>query len=204
MKALTDVVNLLSNFEILDQSVQPFFIKDSKGVYCYCNETFVKQLGISKNRILGATAFDLFPIANARVYTESDRELFATEERKQQYVGPIALAHSKANAVTFQKNIIFDHLGSAVGFLGTFVLDSPASPASPVKASSPIDVLTKKEATVLNYVAQGFSNKVIAHKLSISEHTIASHMKAIFSKLDVHSKTEAVYKALIQIKTVNA
>ena len=83
--------------------------------------------------------------------------------------------------------------------MGTFVLDSPASP---VKASSPIDVLTKKEATVLNYVAQGFSNKVIAQKLLISEHTIASHMKAIFSKLDVHSKTEAVYKALIQMNTV--
>ena len=201
MKALTDVVNLLSNFEILDQSVQPFFIKDCKGVYCYCNDTFVKQLGITKKRILGATAFDLFPIANARVYTESDRELFATAERKQQYVGPIALAHSDSTAVTFKKNIIFDQVGAPVGFLGTFVLDGQTSPA---KTSSPADVLTKKEATVLNYIAQGFSNKVIAEKLSISEHTVASHMKAIYSKLDVHSKTEAVYKALIQMKTVIA
>jgi len=201
MKALTDVVTLLSNFEILDQSVQPFFIKDRNGVYCYCNDTFVKQIGISKKRILGATAYDLFPIANARVYTESDRELFATAERKQQYVGPIALPHSDTTSVTFQKNIIFDHAGAAVGFLGTFVLDGQASPA---KTSSPVDVLTKKEATVLNYIAQGFSNKVIAEKLSISEHTVASHMKAIYSKLDVHSKTEAVYKALIQMKTVNA
>lgn len=201
MKALTDVVTLLSNFEILDQSVQPFFIKDRKGVYCYCNDTFVKQLGITKKRILGATAYDLFPIANARVYTESDRELFATAERKQQYVGPIALAHSDSTTVTFQKNIIFDHVGAAVGFLGTFVLDGQASP---VKSSSPVDVLTKKEAMVLNYIAQGFSNKVIAEKLLISEHTVASHMKAIYSKLDVHSKTEAVYKALIQMKTVIA
>lgn len=199
MKALTDVVALLSNFEILDQSIQPFFIKDSKGVYCYCNDTFVKQLGITKNRILGATAFDLFPIANARVYTESDRELFATAQRKQQYVGPITLAHSEANAVTFQKNIIFDRVGTAVGFLGTFVLDGTVSHTRP---NSAVDVLTKKETAVLNYIAQGFSNKVIAEKLSISEHTVASHMKAIYSKLDVHSKTEAVYKALIQLKTV--
>jgi DNA-binding NarL/FixJ family response regulator len=81
----------------------------------------------------------------------------------------------------------------------TFRLDGNESLAI---SSSPIDVLTKKETTVLNYIAQGFSNKVIAEKLSISQHTVASHMKAIYSKLDVHSKTEAVYKALIQMKTV--
>lgn len=81
----------------------------------------------------------------------------------------------------------------------TFLLDGNESFA---KSSSPVDVLTKKEVTVLNYIAQGFSNKVIAEKLSISQHTVASHMKAIYSKLDVHSKTEAVYKALIQMKTV--
>ena len=81
----------------------------------------------------------------------------------------------------------------------TFRLDVTESLAI---SSSPIDVLTKKETTVLNYIAQGFSNKVIAEKLSISQHTVASHMKAIYSKLDVHSKTEAVYKALIQMKTV--
>ena len=81
----------------------------------------------------------------------------------------------------------------------TFLLDGTESLAL---SSSPVDVLTKKETTVLHYIAQGFSNKVIAEKLSISQHTVASHMKAIYSKLDVHSKTEAVYKALIQMKTV--
>lgn len=199
MNALTDVVALLSNFEILDQSSQPFFIKDSKGVYCYCNDAFVKQLGIAKKRIVGATAFDLFPIANAKVYTESDRELFATAKRQQQYVGPIALANSEASAVTFQKNIIFDNRGASAGFLGTFFLNDTSSAEQPTPL---VGVLTKKEATVLNYIAQGFSNKVIAEKLAISEHTVASHMKAIYSKLDVHSKTQAVYKALIQMKTV--
>ena len=51
--------------------------------------------------------------------------------------------------------------------------------------------------------SHGFLAAVIADKLSISEHTVASHMKAIYSKLDVHSKTEAVYKALIQMNTVS-
>ena len=102
--------------------------------------------------------------------------------------------------MTFQKNIIFDNRGCAAGFLGTFMLDSLTSTKQP---NSAIEVLTKKETAVLNYIAQGFSNKVIADKLSISEHTVASHMKAIYSKLDVHSKTEAVYKALIQMNTVS-
>ncbi len=59
----------------------------------------------------------------------------------------------------------------------TFLLDGTESFA---KSSSPVDVLTKKEVTVLNYIAQGFSNKVIAEKISISQHTVVSHMKAIY------------------------
>ena len=54
--------------------------------------------------------------------------------------------------------------------------------------------------TVLNYLAQGLSTKKISQALMISDHTVASHLKSIYAKLDVHSKTEAVYKALIKIQ----
>jgi len=57
-------------------------------------------------------------------------------------------------------------------------------------------ILTNRETEVLGLVAQGFLNKEIAYKLSISERTVQFHLKSVFTKLDVSSRTEAVTKAL--------
>jgi len=53
-------------------------------------------------------------------------------------------------------------------------------------------VLTPREIEVLGLMADGGSNKVIAHKLSISEHTVKFHVTSILSKLNAGTRTEAV------------
>jgi len=45
---------------------------------------------------------------------------------------------------------------------------------------------------VLGLLADGASIKVIAHKLSISEHTVKFHVTSILSKLNAGTRTEAV------------
>jgi DNA-binding NarL/FixJ family response regulator len=57
------------------------------------------------------------------------------------------------------------------------------------------ETLSRREIEVLNLMAQGKSNKEIASALFISEGTIKSHGKAIFAKMNVVSRTEAVAKA---------
>jgi len=52
--------------------------------------------------------------------------------------------------------------------------------------------LTQREADVLQLVAQGRSNKDIARRLAITEGTAKTHVKAILTKLDAISRTEAV------------
>jgi two-component system, NarL family, response regulator len=52
--------------------------------------------------------------------------------------------------------------------------------------------LTEKELTILRFVASGLSNKEIARQLAISEGTVKFHTNAIYSKLDVTSRTEAI------------
>jgi two-component system, NarL family, response regulator len=54
------------------------------------------------------------------------------------------------------------------------------------------DGLSDKEMLVLQQVAQGASNKEIARTLNISEGTVKFHTNAIYSKLGVGSRTEAV------------
>jgi len=51
--------------------------------------------------------------------------------------------------------------------------------------------LTPRELTVLSFVCVGFSNKAIAHRLSLSCGTVKSHVKAILSKLNAKGRTEA-------------
>ena len=55
--------------------------------------------------------------------------------------------------------------------------------------------LTAREMEVLQLLAEGLSNKSIAQRLSISEHTVKFHVNAIFGKLGAQSRTEAVIRA---------
>jgi two-component system NarL family response regulator len=55
--------------------------------------------------------------------------------------------------------------------------------------------LTGRELDVLTLLADGMSNKEIGARLFITETTVKSHLRAIFSKLDVLSRTEAVTAA---------
>ena len=57
------------------------------------------------------------------------------------------------------------------------------------------DTLSKREIEVLKLMAKGRSNKEIASALFISEGTVKSHGKAIFAKMNVVSRTEAVAEA---------
>jgi NarL family two-component system response regulator YdfI len=56
--------------------------------------------------------------------------------------------------------------------------------------------LSDREHEVLKLVAEGHSNKLIAHQLNISEHTVKTHVASIFAKLGVSSRTEAVAQAV--------
>jgi DNA-binding NarL/FixJ family response regulator len=58
--------------------------------------------------------------------------------------------------------------------------------------------LTQRETEVLSHLCKGKSYKMIAETLIISEDTIHFHIKNIYRKLQVHSKSEAVANALKQ------
>jgi len=56
--------------------------------------------------------------------------------------------------------------------------------------------LSERELEVLDLLAEGLSNKLIAHRLSISEHTVKTNVGSIFAKLGASSRTEAVSQAI--------
>ena len=58
----------------------------------------------------------------------------------------------------------------------------------------PQDQLTQREEEVLQYLAKGYAPKEIGAKTGLSYETIRVHLKHIYEKLHVHSRTEAVLK----------
>ena len=56
--------------------------------------------------------------------------------------------------------------------------------------------LTPQEAELLKLLIEGHHKKTAAREMKISVNTVSFHLKNIYQKLQVHSKTEAVAKAL--------
>jgi DNA-binding NarL/FixJ family response regulator len=68
-------------------------------------------------------------------------------------------------------------------------------PSRDLLPQPPAEELTPRELEVLQLLAEGLSNKAIAYRLDISEHTVKFHVNAILGKLSAQSRTEAVVQA---------
>ena len=65
-----------------------------------------------------------------------------------------------------------------------------------VRAPESPEALTERETEVLRLLAQGQSNKEIAHTLTIGEKTVKTHVSSILGKLNVSSRTQAALYAV--------
>lgn len=60
------------------------------------------------------------------------------------------------------------------------------------QSTDPIAGLTARESQILRLLQQGFSNKMISRQLGIEPPTVKNHLHALFAKLGVHRRAEAV------------
>jgi DNA-binding NarL/FixJ family response regulator len=68
--------------------------------------------------------------------------------------------------------------------------------ASPARSKREPNPLTERQLTVLDYAAQGLTNRQIARVMGFSEHTIKAEMSATLAELVLKHRTEAVVHAL--------
>jgi LuxR family maltose regulon positive regulatory protein len=88
--------------------------------------------------------------------------------------------------------------GIAPEYAGRLLAAFPASEAPDSFREKPADMvepLSEREGEVLQLIAEGLSNREIAQKLFLSMSTVKVHTYNIYSKLGVHSRTQAVAKA---------
>jgi DNA-binding NarL/FixJ family response regulator len=70
--------------------------------------------------------------------------------------------------------------------------EEPIEPAR----HAPAEALTPRELEVLQWMARGLTNRQIARRLQISEHTVKFHAGAVLGKLNARSRAEAVARAI--------
>jgi DNA-binding NarL/FixJ family response regulator len=56
--------------------------------------------------------------------------------------------------------------------------------------------LSEREKEILSLLVEGLSKKHIAEKIFLSHHTVDSHLRNIYAKLEVHSRSSAISKAI--------
>ncbi len=72
----------------------------------------------------------------------------------------------------------------------------PATPAGSSQAGNASRALTRRELEVLQLLAEGRTDREIAHALSISPRTVGGHVTHLLAKLGVDTRTAAVAYAL--------
>ncbi len=82
----------------------------------------------------------------------------------------------------------------AMAETGTARAHAPAPPSTDRK-SAPLESLSPRELEVLAQVAEGLSNREVARRLYIAESTVKSHLNAVYGKLEVKNRTQAVARA---------
>ena len=74
-------------------------------------------------------------------------------------------------------------------------LGAPEGPPRPADSFRLVDPLSKTEIRVLRYLPTNLSAPEIARELSLSVHTVRTHVRHLFAKLGAHGRTEAVERA---------
>jgi DNA-binding NarL/FixJ family response regulator len=102
-----------------------------------------------------------------------------------------------ADAETLQAAVVALYEGLIV--VPPLLLDSLFNKPQPLPASNEsgeTEPLTQRETEVLQQLALGLTNKQIARALGISEHTVKFHISAIYGKLGVMNRAEAVHAGI--------
>jgi DNA-binding NarL/FixJ family response regulator len=133
----------------------------------------------------------LLPATQILVYTVYGESELVFEALKAGASGYLLKRSTQAEII----EAIFDVQQGGSPMSGEIARKVVRSFAEPVKPKNP-EQLTPRQEEILGLMARGFVAKEIAQKLGISFDTVRFHLKDIYAKLHVRSKTEAVVKYL--------
>lgn len=116
--ALKEQLNFLQ--QLLDAMPNPIFYKDTKGVYLGCNKAFETSTGLTKEKLVGKTVYELYNKDLADIYHEADNKLFRNPG-VQVYDASMTHADGARRNVMFNKATYFNSDGCLAGLVGVIL-----------------------------------------------------------------------------------
>ncbi len=98
----------------------PVFYKNTEHVYLGCNEAFCRFVGLTKDRIVGKSVYDVAPHEFADKYWQMDEELFRNQGT-QMYETAFQSPDGTLRDVMFHKAAFTDHEGKLAGIIGVIL-----------------------------------------------------------------------------------
>lgn len=176
---------------IVENAPATIFVKDLSGRYLYANRQFEVTTGVSPEKALGRTDFDLFPEARAAAYRDDDLRTLQGDSPLR-FENPVLVQGTERlfSSVKFRVR----GQEEVVGVCGISVDITDVSQVDPEATGKPqsradaffgrlLASLTPQEVRVLDLVATGLSDREIAEKLSLSPGTVRHHVSHLLKKL---------------------
>jgi len=104
--------------ELLEAIPAPVHNSDLNLRYVACNEAYAQTLGLSKDKVIGRTVYDLHPAEAARLYDASDKELLAHPEQPLEIVFETSAADGTPRYLMTHKAVYSDVTGKPAGIVG--------------------------------------------------------------------------------------
>lgn len=156
-------------------------------------ERFVEARRRTRGRLVCVNDDDLLPNAAAsRVVEEHDRELLWAWAQQSIISGHAStLVRLGDRELSARCEALYEN-GEIIGALIRIDADRPADKETSVRLPSCLgwESLTEAELGVAQLVADGLTNREIGARLFMSHHTVDSHLRQIFRKLEISSRIE--------------
>ncbi|AXS81303.1 response regulator [Dechloromonas sp. HYN0024] len=115
---LSDQLHLVE--ELIEAIPLPVYLKDECGRYLRMNRAFEQFFQVKRETFIGCTLNDLLPPEDARLHTEKDAELFASQET-QSYEASVHSQDGVIHDTVYRKAALTRRDGSVSGLLGVIV-----------------------------------------------------------------------------------
>jgi LuxR family maltose regulon positive regulatory protein len=134
-------------------------------------------------------------LLRARVLMASDvvaaSEVLTSAVELAAHEGFVLMFSEEGQAIARQTRVVAERLGSPAGVRLAIALGAPP-PARPRPGQL---MFSKREETVLRYLPSRLTNREIARECFMSVNTVKTHLKSIYSKLGVSTRSEAIDEA---------